>query len=239
MIDRRALAIAAIGFVFATHSLESQGRPRYRDFQLGGDLPSISALTGIAVSQVRTIHQRPAIMQELQWGRPYSLNGTTQEQTDPVKQILFSFYNDQLSRMVVDYDPERTTGLTDADLIDAIAVEYGAPSKPGSTIPKSGSPSGRAVRPQIEDESGTPVARWAGADYSVVLYRYRSYASSFRLIVASPRLEGLARAADLQAIRLDDREAPQRETARHKKETDDLRVSEAKARVTNKATFRP
>jgi hypothetical protein len=84
-----------------------------------------------------------------------------------------------------------------------------------------------------------PIARWAGADYSVVLYRYRSYASSFRLIVASPHLEALARAADLQAIRLDDREAPQRETARQKKETDDLRVSQAKARVANKATFRP
>ena len=239
MIDRRALAVAAIGFVFATHSLQGQGRARYRDFQLGGDLPSISALTGVAVSQVKTIHQRPAIMQELQWGRPYSLSGTTQEQTEPVKQILFSFYNDQLSRMVVDYDPERTEGLTDVDLIDAITLEYGAPSKPGSTSPKPGSTTGRLVRSQIEDESGTPLARWAGADYSVVLYRYRSYASSYRLIVASPRLEALARAADLQAIRLDDREAPQRETARQKKETDDLRVSQAKARVANKATFRP
>jgi hypothetical protein len=239
MIDRRALAVAAIGFVLATHSLQSQGRARYRDFQLGGDLPSISALTGIAVSQVKTIHQRPAMMQELQWSRPYSLSGTTQEQTDPVKQILFSFYNDQLSRMVVDYDPERTAGLTDADLVDAIALEYGAPSKPGATVPKAGSTSSRPLRSQIEDESGTPIARWAGADYSVVLYHYRSYASSFRLIVASPRLDALARAADLQAIKLDDREAPQRETARQKKETDDLRAAQAKARVANKATFRP
>jgi hypothetical protein len=173
MIDRRALAVAAIGFVFATHSLQSQGRARYRDFQLGGDLPSISALTGIAVSDVKTIHQRPAIMQELQWSRPYSLSATTPEQTDPVKQILFSFYNDQLSRVVVDYEPERAAGLTDADLVDAIALEYGAPSKPVST-------SGRAVRSQIEDESGTPVARWAGADYS----------SSYIAIGPTPRASG-------------------------------------------------
>ena len=238
MIDRRALAVAAIGFVFATHSLQSQGRARYRDFQLGGDLPSITALTGVALSEVKTIHQRPAIMQQLQWSRPYSLSTTTPEQTDPVKQILFSFYNDQLSRMVVDYDPERTAGLTEADLVDAIALEYGSPSKPG-TSPRASATSGRAMRSQIEDESGTPVARWVGADYSVVLYHYRSYASSFRLVVASPRLEALARVADLQAIKLDDREAPQRETARQKKETDDLRVTQEKARVANKATFRP
>ena len=42
-------------------------------------------------------------------------------QTDPVKQIVFSFYNDQLSKMVVDYDHERTAGMTDADLVDAIS----------------------------------------------------------------------------------------------------------------------
>ena len=81
------------------------------------------------------------------------------------------------------------------------------------------------------------VARWAGADYSVVLYR--GYSSDFRLIVASPRLEALARTADVQATRLDDREAPQREIARQKKETEDVRATQEKSRVANKAAFRP
>jgi hypothetical protein len=38
---------------------------------------------------------------------------------------------------------------------------------------------------------------------------------------------------------LDDREAPQREIARQKKETEDARASQEKSRVANKAAFRP
>ena len=228
MIIRRALAVGALGLLLAAPLLHSQGRPRYRDFQLGGDLASVSALTGVAVSQVTAIHVRPAIMQELRWQRPYSSSETISQ--DPVKQIVFSFYNDQLSKLVVDYDHERTAGLTDADLIDALSTEYGPRLKPGART-------GRGALTRVEEESGTLVARWAGTDYSVVLYR--NYSSDFRLIVASPRLEALARTADVQATRLDDREAPQREIARQKKETEDARASQAKSRVANKAAFRP
>ena len=230
MINRRALAIGALGLLLAAPLLHSQGRSRYRDFQLGGNLASISALTGVAVSEAKTIHSRPAVMQESQWHRPFSSSDASVPQRDPVKQIVFSFYNDQLSKLVVDYDQDRTAGMTDADLVEAISTEYGAQLKTGART-------GRGVVSRVEDESGTPVARWAGADYSVTLYR--GYASGFRLIVASPRLEALARTADVQATRLDDREAPQREIARQKKEIEDTRASQEKSRVANKAAFRP
>jgi hypothetical protein len=229
MIIRRALAIGALGLLLAAPLMHGQGQARYRDFQLGGDLSSVSALTGVAVSQATAIHVRPAIMQELRWQRPYSSSETTAP-ADPVKQIVFSFYNDQLSKLVVDYDHDRTAGLTDTDLIDALSIEYGPRLKPGART-------GRGALTRVEEESGTVVARWAGADYSVVLYR--GYSSDFRLIVASPRLEALARTADVQATRLDDREAPQREIARQKKETEDTRASQEKSRVANKAAFRP
>ena len=57
--------------------------------------------------------------------------------------------------------------------------------------------------------------------------------------MTSPRLEALARTADAEAIRLDEREAPGRELARQKKETEDARASEEKARLANKPAFRP
>jgi hypothetical protein len=232
MIRMRPLAICALGLALSAPSLlHGQGRSRYRDYQLGGDLPSISALTGVAASEARTIHLRPAMMQELQWQRPYSVSGTTAAQTDPVKQIVFSFYNDQLSKMVVDYDRDRTAGMTDADLIDAITTEYGPQMKPAVRT-------SRAAASQVEDQSGTPVGRWGDADYSVVLYR-SSYESGFRLIVTSRRLDALARTADAEAARLDEREAPKREIARQKKETEDLRSTQEKARLVNKAAFRP
>jgi len=46
MINRRTLAISALGLVLSTYALHSQDRSRYRDFQRGGAVPSISALTG-------------------------------------------------------------------------------------------------------------------------------------------------------------------------------------------------
>ena len=63
--------------------------------------------------------------------------------------------------------------------------------------------------------------------------------SGFRMIVSSPRLEAVARMANAEAVRLDEREAPQREIARQKKEVDDTRVSREKARLANNAAFRP
>lgn len=231
MINTRTLTVVALGLVFSTHALEGQDRSRYRDFQLGSDLPSVSALTKVAASDAKTIHQRPAVIQELVWRQPYFVSGSTAPRNGPVRQIVFSFYNDQLSKMVVDYDHDRTAGMTDADMIEAIPTAYGPPLKPAATKTRAGAS-------QVEEGSGTPVARWGDADYSVVLYRSSS-ASGFRVIVASPRLEALARTADAQAIRLDEREAPQREIARQKKEGQDTRVSQGKARLANKAAFRP
>jgi hypothetical protein len=226
-IHPRTLGIVAIGLLVSTHSLAGQNQSRYRDFQLGDNMSSVSASTHVAATEAKTIHVRPALMQELQWRRGYA----NAEQTDPVQLIVFSFYDDQLTKMVVDYDHDRTAGMTDADMIEAISAVYGASLKP---TPKSA----RAVQSQVEQESGDPVARWGDVDYSVVLYR-SSYASRFRIIVVSTKLEALARTADVSATRLDEREAPQREIARQKKEVEDTRTSQEKARVANKATFRP
>jgi hypothetical protein len=232
-VNRRALAVGALGLVLAAGSVQGQNRSRYRDYPLGGNLPSISALSGVAASTAKTIHLRPAMMQELEWQRPYAKSGATPAVIDPVKQIVFSFYNDQLSRMVIDYDRDRTAGMTDADLIDAISTEYGPRLKPGVGL-------GRGGPSEIERESGTAVARWGDADYAVVLYRSTyTYMSGFRIIVTSPRLEALARTAEAQALRLDEREAPQREAARLKKEADEARAADETARTANRATFRP
>ena len=52
-----------------------------------------------------------------------------------------------------------------------------------------------------------------------MLYR-SSYVSGFRMIVTSARLSALARTAAAQALRLDEREAPQREREHQKKEAE-------------------
>jgi len=230
MITRRSLAVGVLGFVVCPQLLHAQSGARYRGFQLGGDLPTVSALAGVAPSEAKVIHERPALMQDLQWRLPYASRGPTAPPADPVQQIVFSFYNDQLFRLVIDYDRDRTEGMTAADMIEAISSAYG----PMSKAPQKS----RAASSQVEQQSGAPIARWGDTDYSVVLYR-SSYASGFRMIVTSLGLDRLARAAEARAYQLDELDAPKREIARQKKEADDARAAKEKARIANKAGFRP
>ena len=96
----------------------------------------------------------------------------------------------------------------------------------------------RAADSQFDREFGAPLAQWGDSNFSVELYR-SSYVQTFRVIVVSLELDALARTAVAQAIKLDEREAPQREIARQQKEEEESRVTQEKARVSNKAAFRP
>jgi hypothetical protein len=231
MRTARTLAACTLGFVLLAHGVDGQSVARYRNFEPGMNVAAVSALTGVAATEVKTIHERPAVLQDLQWRLSQWIPGSSAASTDPVDQIVFSFVDDRLFRVVVDYEHTRTEGMTDADMIEAISTAYGAPVKrlPGPA----------RVMSRVEAESGSSVARWGDAGYSAVLYRTSSYRGAFRLIVTDSALDTLARKATLQAVRLDDQEAPRREVARLKKEQDDTRTAAEKARTVNKKVFRP
>ena len=53
----------------------------------------------------------------------------------------------------------------------------------------------------------------------------------------SKRLDGLARTAIVEAIQLDEQEAPQREIDRQKKQDGENRAAQEQARLVNKANF--
>ena len=231
-MNARTFAICVVGAVVFAPGLDGQGLSQYRNFELGSDLASVSTLAGIASSDAKIIHQRPAVLQDLAWRPSHWVEGSTSPSTDPVEQIVFSFYNDQLFRVVVDYGHERTEGMTDADMIEAISSEYGTPLKRTSRVPVR-------VASRLETESGSPLARWGDTGHAVVLYRTSSYGEAFRLIVTEAPLDALARKAETQATRLNEQDAPRREIARQKKERDDARAAAAKARVANKGIFRP
>jgi hypothetical protein len=199
-------------------------------FDLGASVATVSAATGVASSEATVLHQRPALLQDLEWRPSRWIAGSTAESTDPVERIVFRFYNDRLFQLVVDYGRDRTEGMTDADMIAAISTAYGS-------INPTRSP-GRVQSP-VEIESGTPVARWADATNAVVLYRTSSYRQVYRLIVTNTGDATLARKGTTQALRLDEQEAPQREIARQKKERDDARAAADKARHANKGQFIP
>jgi hypothetical protein len=231
MSPRRTVAIGAAVLLVAS-AAQSQDRTLYRDYRLGNTLTSVAKIAKVSAAGAKTVHQRPGLIQELEWRQPYMMIGSAMSPSDPVQRIVFSFYDDQLFRLVISYDRQRTNGLTDGDMMDALSATYGVallqPS--ANSVP--------ALTASLLGELGAPIAQWADVDYSVALYR-SSFASEYRVIVTSPRLDALAETAAAEAIQLDEREAPQREVERKKKEAADTRASQEKARLANKATFKP
>lgn len=221
------LALALSLGLMSLPVLAGEDLSTYRAFHLEMDLPAIAALAGLAPTDAKVIYRRPAVIQELQW-RPDRPFGTS---TDPVEEVLFSFCDGALYRIVVRYDPENTEGLTNEDLITGISATYGTPRRPDAKIISS-SPS------QAYSDSEEVIARWEDAEHSFSLFR-QSYRSAVGLLVLSKRLDALAQVAIVEAKRLNEKEAPQREIDRKKKEDDERRAAGEKVRPANKANFRP
>ena len=224
------IAVGVLGFVLNASGVAAQDFNRYREFELRSSVAAVSVLTGAAGSELKAIHQRPAVIEELTWRPRYGARQPVAPQTEPVDQMVFDFYDDRLFRVTVDYDRKHTEGLIDADMIEAISAVYGSPVTPIVS---------RRRQASVSDDASTPIAEWANPDISLRLHRLSSYGTTFRLVITVESLATLARTAAARAVVLDAREAPQREAARDKKEADDRRAAEEKARLTNKATFRP
>ncbi len=223
MISTRILAISILWTVLSPPLPGAGDFSRYREFQFGTSLLAVAKQAGMAPLEAKIIHQRPAVIQELDW-QP----GRYSSPADSVKSILFSFCNGELFRMVVNYDRYKTEGLTAEDMIEAISSQYGTATTPDAEI----------VFPSLYHETVKVIARWEDSQYSLSLVR-SSYQPSFGMIVLSKRLDTLAEAAITEALLLDQQEAPQREIERNKREDDESRVQQERARRANKPGFRP
>jgi len=199
---------------------------KYRDFQLGTNLAAVTVQVGASPSQAKVIHNRPALIQELDW-RPQPLGAVSK--TEPVKEVVFSFYNGALYRIVIDYDRYQTEGLTAGDMVEAISATYGIAEKPTASAKTEQERSG---------DQEEILARWQDSGYRFELMR-SAYGQSFRLIGTLKKLEVSAQAASIEAARLDDQEAPQREAARMASEKETERAKLEKSRLVNKPNFRP
>ena len=207
-------------------SLAADDLSKYRDFQLGADLPTVSKLIGASPSQAKVIHSRPALVQDLEW-RPQSLGSSPKAES--AQEVLFSFYNGTLFRTSVKYDRYETEGLTTEDFVEAISAMYGPPTM----LPAPMKP----VKESYGDQEEV-VARWEDPQYRFDLLR-APYGPTYTLVGILKSLELPVQAANVEAQRLDDREAPQREAARAAKEQDAKAATLEKARIVNRAKFRP
>jgi hypothetical protein len=177
--------------------IHAQDLSSYRDFKFGMKLGLVAKQAGMNPADAKTLHQRPALIQELWWRRPF---GGSLPKTELVREVVFSFYNGDLFRMVVNYDRHRTERFTDNEMIKAISAKYGIAARPIATIVFFSSS-------KIYNDHEKVIARWEDSQYSYNLYR-SSNQPVFGMLIFSKRLDTLAQAAIVEAMRLDNQEAP-------------------------------
>ena len=118
----RSSILCLVILLLAAPLLRAQDLSKYRHFTLGMSLTKVLERTEQRVADVKVVHGRPALMQELTWWPP-TLPGVSY-QSDTVEQILFSFYNGELYKISVTYDRPSTEGLTEADMVKSISAKY-------------------------------------------------------------------------------------------------------------------
>jgi hypothetical protein len=210
--------------LLAAPLLLPQDLSKYRNFSFGMSLATVLKHTDQKMSDVKAIHLRPALIQEVTWWPP-TLPGIS-FQSDTVEQILFSFYNGELYKISVTYDPSSTEGLTAEDMVKSISTKYGPATYLALAID--------SVKNDSYEVTETPAASWQDAQYSFNLVR-SSFSDHLGLIIYSKRVNREAELAIVEAAKLEEQEGPQREADRQKKQMDDVEV----ARQKNRKIFRP
>jgi hypothetical protein len=204
--------------------IHGQDLSKYRNFSLGMSLADLSKQINEQSTDVNVLHQRPALIQELMWSPPQPSESSSP--TEPVREILFTFYNGELYRMVLTYENSATEGMTVEDMIKAVSAKYGTATRPAGEI-KFGPNENYGTTEKV-------IARWEDSQYSFILFR-SALSHTFGLVLFSKQLNAQAEAAAAEAVKLERQEAPQKEVARLKKDADNLE----EARLKNRKTFRP
>jgi hypothetical protein len=199
----------------------------YRGIQIGTTLEIAAKRSETQLSDTKSVHQRPAVIQELEWRPRFSYEANAKE-VNPVRDSILRFYNGELFQIVTTYDRDKVKGMTEADMVDAISLTYGVATKPTGEIPYHSN----------YGKVATVLARWEDSDYSHDLIRTGDRAS-FALVLSNKRLNALAQAAIAEAVRLDEIEAPQRQINLQKLQDAKDRLELDRARSENRQNFRP
>ena len=187
--------LVAVSLFVAASSVSlfgAQTRTFYRTYRMGDDQLTISRQIGVP-SAPGTMAGSPGTVQDLKWRSQYAHRGDARP-GDPVARLVFSFYEDQLFRIVIDYSPARTQGMTEADMVAAVSRVYGLPAK------RSDPPDPVGLEPLRPVDS--VVAQWSNDESRVALLALHGR-TAFRMIVASTPLETRARAGGAHEAAVD------------------------------------
>src|SRR5437879_3326748 len=160
MISSRTLATSVLCAALFSSLGAAQDLAKYRDFQFGMSLESVAKQIHMEAAAAKTTHQRPSVIQTLQWDQLSYSDPAANDRS--LRSIRFDFYNGELSKMIVIYDPVRTEGLTTEDMVEAVSAIYGRGDRPERTIPVSVS--------SVYQDNQKVLACWEDAPYSYNLF---------------------------------------------------------------------
>jgi hypothetical protein len=210
--------------LLAASLVQGQDLSKYRGFSLGTSLADVLKLSDQKLADVKTVHVRPMLLQELPWW-PFSSSGVS-SRPDDVQQVLFSFSNGALYKISVIYERSSTEGLTAQDMVRSISAKYG----PATNVE---SEADFALAKAYDQKQG-PVASWQDSQSSVELVR-SPYGDSFGLVIYTKAANAAADLGITEAVKLEELQRPGKEADEKKKEADALEVTREK----NQKSFRP
>jgi len=220
----RSLIFCLSTLLLVGSTLRAQDLSKYRGLSLGENLGSVLKFSGQKLADVKTIHTRPMLMQELAWWQPNSSGSSAQR--DNVDQMLFSFADGELYKISVTYDQRSTEGLTASDIVESISAKYG----PATGIESEIDPTMNA----LYNMKSRAIASWADSQFSFDLVR-TPYGNNFGLVIYSKKINAEVDLATAAALKLEEQERPAKEAAEKQKAADILEVTREK----NQKSFRP
>jgi hypothetical protein len=215
MIRRAGILLAMIAL--GDPLIHAQDLSKYRNFAFGMNTASVLKLAEEKPADLITIHEQPALIQELTWYPP--LPFATPRPAEPVQKVVFSFFNGELYKMVVTYDSGAIKGLTNEDMIRILAAKYGIATRPAAAMDV----------PPVDSYGATEkvIARWEDPQYSLNLFR-SSMLDTFEVVSFAKRMNAQAATAIAESVQLELQEAPQIEAARVKQLAVDLEADRQK-----------
>ena len=214
---------ASTMILLSTPLIHAQDLSKYRNFSFGMTVADLSKQIDQKPANAAVLHEHPALIQEMTWWPPQPYSSA--RPAEPVEQILFSFYNGALYRMLMTYDSSATKGLNDEDMIRVVSAKYGVATRPVAIVNFPMNPSYKATEKVI--------ARWEDSQYSLNLFR--SFGDTFAIVMFTKELDAQAGTSIAESVKLEQEEAPEKAAARVKKDAADLELERQK----NMKTLRP
>lgn len=220
----RRLFFSLLIILFSAPMAFAQDFSRYRNFSFGMTVAAVEAELVPQEPRTKLIQAPPALIQELTWWPRESAEPALR--TGSLWQVLFTFYDGHLYRMLVTYDRRATQGMTDDDMVRAISGHYGSATHPKLEI---SFPTNELYR-----STETVIARWEDPQYSFNLFR-SSYLNVYGLVMFAKGTDEKVRSAFAASTSRGVKTDLQKESERQEKVARELEATREK----NKRAFRP